>query len=204
MILFELGNQDENDPVYRQLAFSNYARQFEFLRSLVDASLASETPFLSQTVIKALNYHAMACLHSFAGEYRPCEVDVGEYEPPQHYRVDDLMDDFVNQVNRQWQSSDAILLSSYVLWRLNHIHPFVNGNGRTARAACYFVLCVKSGGWLGGEKYTPYFATPEQGGLYRSVKISRSGGYEYIVVPSLKTITRTDGIIVSANVDSTW
>ncbi|MEX1365172.1 MAG: Fic family protein [Nannocystaceae bacterium] len=26
----------------------------------------------------------------------------------------------------------------YTLWRLNWIHPFVEGNGRTARAACYY------------------------------------------------------------------
>ena len=31
----------------------------------------------------------------------------------------------------------------YALWRLNYIHPFVNGNGRTARAICFFVLCAK-------------------------------------------------------------
>ena len=38
---------------------------------------------------------------------------------------------------------------------MNHIHPFINGNGRTARAASYFVLCVKSGGWLAGETILP-------------------------------------------------
>lgn len=65
------------------------------------------------------------------------------------------MDDFVNQVNRSWEKSDAITLSAYVLWRLNNIHPFINGNGRTARAACYFVLCVKLGGWLVGKTILP-------------------------------------------------
>ena len=48
-----------------------------------------------------------------------------------------------------------VLLATYVLWRLNHIHPFINGNGRTARAACYFVLCVKAGGWLSGDVILP-------------------------------------------------
>ena len=59
------------------------------------------------------------------------------------------MDDFVNTVNRYWFEMDAIELSAYVLWRLNWIHPFINGNGRTARASSYFVLCVKSNGWPG-------------------------------------------------------
>ncbi len=46
-------------------------------------------------------------------------------------------------------------LAAYVLWRLNHIHHFVNGNGRTARVTAYFVLCLASGGWLPGEKLLP-------------------------------------------------
>lgn len=65
------------------------------------------------------------------------------------------MDDFVNYVNFIWGSTDAVVLASFVLWRLNHIHPFINGNGRTARATCYFVLCVKAGGWLPGAAILP-------------------------------------------------
>jgi Fic family protein len=65
------------------------------------------------------------------------------------------MDDSVNQVNLWWQSADPVALATFVLWRLNNIHPFINGNGRTARAATYFVLCVKAGGWLQGTTILP-------------------------------------------------
>ena len=65
------------------------------------------------------------------------------------------MDDFVNYVNLKWETTEPVLLASYVLWRLNYIHPFINGNGRTARAACYFVLCVKAGGLLSGDTILP-------------------------------------------------
>ena len=93
------------------------------------------------------------------------------------------MDDFVNQVNRQWQSSDAILLSSYVLWRLNHIHPFINGNGRTARAACYFVLCVKSGGWLGGKGTLPTLLHQNREDYIEALKSADRGNMD--ILPSL-------------------
>ena len=69
------------------------------------------------------------------------------------------MDDFVNQVNRNWDKLDAVVLASYVLWRLNHIHPFINGNGRTARAACYFVICLKANGLLPGAPILPELIT---------------------------------------------
>ncbi|MGH6935150.1 MAG: Fic family protein [Methylocella sp.] len=102
--------------------------------------------FISHTILKALNFHAIACLHVNAGEYRPCSVQVGSHNPPEHYRVSALMDDFVNEVNLQWDRTDEVVLASLVLWKLNYIHPFINGNGRTARAACHIVLCVKAGG----------------------------------------------------------
>ncbi len=123
---------------------------------MAKVAINADRPFLSQTVVKAINFHSIACLHVNAGEYRPCEVGVGEdFRPPEHYRVNALMDDFVNSVNRYWQEWDAIQLSAYVLWRINWIHPFINGNGRTARAASFFVLCVKIGVWVGRRSFLP-------------------------------------------------
>lgn len=146
------------------------------MQSLVNAAMKSDRPCLSQTVVKALNYHAMACLHSYAGEYRPCPVSVGNFIPPEHYRVDDLMDDFVNVLNRRWESSDPVPLSAWTLWRLNAIHPFINGNGRTARAACYFVLCVKSGGWLGGKNILPVLLHQNKATYVEALQSADSGG----------------------------
>ncbi len=154
MILFEITGSEDH-PIYKTLEVSNSDRHYEFLQSVVAASLSTERPFLSQTILKAINFHAIACLHTNAGQFRPCQVTVGNYVPPAHYRVPDLMDDFVNVVNRQWDTADPVVLAAFVLWKLNHIHPFINGNGRTARAACYFVLCVQSGGWLEGDKILP-------------------------------------------------
>jgi prophage maintenance system killer protein len=155
LILFEITGGESNS-VYRALEVANGNRQYDFLFSLVAASLAVSRPFLSQTIIKALNFHAIACLHTHAGEYRPCQVWVGAHTPPEHYRMQALMDDFVNIVNRQWgEAIDPVALATFVLWRINNIHPFINGNGRTARAASYFVLCVKAGGWLPGKTILP-------------------------------------------------
>lgn len=154
MIVFELFG-DEQNPIYQALEISNGARQYNFLNSIVLACVEAKKPFLSQHILKALNFQAITCLHVNAGEYRPCAVTVGNHIPPDHYRVPALMDDFVNEVNRNWGAVDPVVLASYVLWRLNYIHPFINGNGRTARAACYFVLCIAAGGWLQGSTILP-------------------------------------------------
>ncbi|WP_116807850.1 Fic family protein [Steroidobacter cummioxidans] len=154
MILFEI-TQTEQHPTYQELEIANGNRQYDFLRSIVAAALAMGRPFLSAHIVKALNFQAITCLHTNSGEYRPCPVIVGEYRPPEHFRVDALMEDFVNWVNRRWEAADPVALAAFVLWRMNHIHPFINGNGRTARAACYFVLCVKLGQWLPGTTILP-------------------------------------------------
>ncbi len=178
MNLFELTNTEAH-PLYQDLEISNGNRQYDFLRSIVSTAVGTGRTFLSQSIIKALNYHAIACLHSHAGEFRPCPVEVGvgdeAYIPPAHHRVQSMMDDFVNTVNFNWLRMDAVLLASIVLWQLNHIHPFINGNGRTARAACYYVLCVKSGGWILGEPILPEL-----------IKRSRE---EYVA--ALKSVDRT-------------
>ena len=155
MDLFELGGGNEDHPVYQQVSASNSIRHYDFLHSMILAAIAIGRPLLSQFMIKAINFHAIAGLHHEAGEYRSHAVAVGNHQPPLHYRVGPLMDDFVNVVNWRWQSSDATELAAYALWRINYVHPFVNGNGRTARAVCDFTLCVKSGGLLPGSTILP-------------------------------------------------
>lgn len=148
-----LGTEDH--PIYNGLAAENLSRQYSFLRSITLASLSVGQPLLSIEVLKSLNYHAISCLHPGAGEFRPCPVDVGDFKPPPHYQVPSLMQMFTNDVNRRWENADPVSLAAFVLWKLNHIHPFINGNGRTARAACHFVLCLKMEGWIAGAPILP-------------------------------------------------
>ena len=154
MILHELF-EDERHPAYRELESANLERQYGFLTSIIEAAVAIDRPMVSTGIIKALNYHVICCLHVNAGEYRPCPVTVGQFEPPAHHRVPELMDAFVNQVNRRLETADVATLAAYCLWRLNYIHPFINGNGRTARALCYFVVCIKLGRPLPGAPILP-------------------------------------------------
>lgn len=157
MILFDLA-ESESHPAYQALAISNGDRQFSFLQSIVRSAIDTHQHFLSSSILKALNFHAIACLHTNAGEVRPCAVEVVgpdmvvSYRAPAPFRVDAMMEHFVNVVNLNFKEVDAVTLAAFVLWRLCWIHPFINGNGRTARAAAYFVICVRSGGWLPGTK----------------------------------------------------
>ncbi len=76
--------------------------------------------------------------------------------PPHFEKVPDLMDRFFSMIHENWTIVDhPTWIAGYALWRLNWIHPFVEGNGRTARAACYYLICLKQGKLLPGKKIVP-------------------------------------------------
>lgn len=154
MILYHLVGSEDH-PAYTRLAASSLQRQYDFLTSIITTALDLPWPKVSSALIRALNHHAIACLHVHAGEYRPCEVEVGDHQPPPHYLVPELMNEMINDLNRHWDSVPPIVLGGYALWRLNWIHPFINGNGRTARALCYYVFCLRAGGFPPGMRPLP-------------------------------------------------
>src|SRR5258708_20161629 len=65
------------------------------------------------------------------------------------------MDRFISFIHENWFNASPTQLAAYGLWRLNWIHPFIEGNGRTARAVCYYLFCVRDGRLLPGRKIVP-------------------------------------------------
>ena len=77
------------------------------------------------------------------------------HEPPEWTAVATFVDDMCDYVNDNWTTKSPIHLAAYVMWRLNWIHPFSDGNGRTSRAASYLVMCVKLGYLVPGHTMIP-------------------------------------------------
>ena len=55
------------------------------------------------------------------------------------------------------------------MWRLNWIHPFADGNGRTSRIASYLVLTVKSGFVLPGVPSILDQITDDRSGYFQAL-----------------------------------
>jgi len=103
-----------------------------------------------------LNAAATANIAQFGGRYREEPIYVGSHIPPHFKTVPDQMDRFLSLVHENWDiMTEPTLLPAYALWRMNWIHPFVEGNGRTARAACYYLLCMRFGQLLPGSTIVP-------------------------------------------------
>jgi Fic family protein len=60
------------------------------------------------------------------------------------------MEEFERRIGREWKAANAVQIGALSLWLVNWIHPFKNGNGRTARAFAYACICLKHGSMLPG------------------------------------------------------
>lgn len=109
------------------------------------------------SLILSLQREALRGISSFAGNYRPAAVAIegSKHEPVGAHLVAELVEDLCDYVNENWQSKTAIHLAAYVMWRLNWIHPFADGNGRTSRIASYIVLSINLGVVLPGSPTIP-------------------------------------------------
>jgi Fic family protein len=121
----------------------------------IEVGLEQDHTAFDKYMLWALNHVAVANISQFGGRFREEPIYVGNHVPPHFERVPDLMDRFVSFVHENWYIYSATELAAYALWRLNWIHPFIEGNGRTARAASYYLLCVRHGALLKGRKIVP-------------------------------------------------
>ena len=69
--------------------------------------------------------------------------------------VTTYLTEFCDYINDNWHERTAFYLSAYAMWRLNWIHPFTDGNGRTSRALSYALLNIKLGYLLPGFPTIP-------------------------------------------------
>lgn len=61
------------------------------------------------------------------------------YTPPPPMLVPAMMKEFVDWLSREWDAS-AVIKAGIAQFQFVHIHPFLDGNGRTARVLCTLLL----------------------------------------------------------------
>jgi Fic family protein len=80
-----------------------------------------------------------------AGVYRDHQVFITgtEYVPPTSAKVPELMTDFLEKLNRECGRAHPVRLAAFAHRKLVDIHPFADGNGRTARLLMNLILVNK-------------------------------------------------------------
>lgn len=86
---------------------------------------------LTDTFARNLHKRMFKPVWRWAGEYRKSDKSIGIHWPQIAVEMKKLMDDSEYWVKNQTYEMDE--LAAHVHYRLVHVHPFPNGNGRWAR-----------------------------------------------------------------------
>lgn len=149
--------READDPVlFARIQEQNLLRQYDLLTNCVEIALSKGVEAFDKYTLWALNAAAVANIAQFGGRFRNQPIYVGNHIPPHFKEVPDLVDEFLSVIHENWTINvHPTVLPAYALWRLNWIHPFIEGNGRSARAACYLLMCLRQGALLPGKKIVP-------------------------------------------------
>ncbi len=95
-----------------------------------------------------------------AGKYRNENVLISgaKHIPPKHYELDYLMQKLLKEYHAEWRSYHPVIKATLLHGEFVKIHPFIDGNGRTARLLLNFEL-MKYG-------YTPIIIKNERRAEY--------------------------------------
>lgn len=147
-----------SDPLAKAAAEArNGFRQYDAAVATIHTALERGPFRLRPSLILGLQREALAGISAYAGNYRPGGVAIegSQHEPVGAHLVPELVEDMCDYVNDHWDESTPIHLAAYLMWRLNWIHPFADGNGRTSRIISYVVLSIRAGVILPGTPTIP-------------------------------------------------
>jgi Fic family protein len=152
----------------------NGLKQFDAVIRMVETFIDPQRqPFrFRPSHLLHLHREALDGISGYAGNWRPSEVEIGgsRHKPPQAFEVPERIEELCDYINEKWDEKSPVHLAAYVMWRLNWIHPFVDGNGRTSRAASYMILCIKMGYVLPGKKTIPDQIAEDKTPYYKALE----------------------------------
>ncbi len=100
------------------------------------------------------------------------EISKSRHHPPPPETVPGYVEEMCDYVNEHIGNKSPVHLTAYLLWRINWIHPFDDGNGRTARATSYAVLCILLGYDLPGTKTIPEQIANDKTPYYKALEVA--------------------------------
>ncbi len=129
-------------PLKDQLEAINHAKAVEFIKTLAKQKKGHQ--FITEEDIKAIHKFILTGINDeWAGKYRQTEVFIrgAGVDFPLPHKVPYHMTEFVQWLEAQ-QDKHPVKVAADAHFKLVTIHPFVDGNGRTARLLMNLVLTI--------------------------------------------------------------
>lgn len=132
--------------------------QFDEVLRLIEEASPNQQFELTPQLIAELNRLAIQGIRRSAGQFRiiPIFIEHTPHVPPPYEQVPQHVAQMCAYVNSNWRTrrdelADAIHISAYLMWRVNWIHPFRDGSGRTSRAVSYLAFGARLGQVIQGS-----------------------------------------------------
>jgi Fic family protein len=159
-VRLEVSEVGRGKPLYRDQAAKdllearNGRLQYVLIQNIADQLRGDLN--LTPDIVKSLHFAAVRDIYSCAGQYRTWRVKIAgsTHKPPEPRYVPGLVEEMCGEANRN-KDWDPIMVSAFLLWRVNWIHPFGGGIGRTSRALAELTLRVRVGYRLPGKTTLP-------------------------------------------------
>jgi len=125
-------------PMNEHLEAINHYEAIQFIRDLIKSNELFKLHNL-------LSIHGLI-LHGIdranAGRFRqvPVMISGSQHIPPQPWQVEKLMEDYFLFYQQNKETIHPVILAAELHERLATIHPFIDGNGRTARLVMNLIL----------------------------------------------------------------
>lgn len=137
-LVIEQGLTISGKTLREHFEINNHQRAIEFVESIAKQRTAiteAETLEIHRLVLDNIEIE-------FGGRYRTGRVRIlgANFVPPNHLKVRDLVAELLEQVSKRASKPDIIGLAAYFHHRFVWIHPFYDGNGRTARLLMNLLL----------------------------------------------------------------
>ena len=127
-------------PLKDHLEAKDHHAALEYLYELIDKD---KRHTISEMLIR--NLHQIIIQETdkdWAGRYRNANVIIGgaKHTPPDALQAPQKMRDLISWLNLQKGKTNIVELAALLHHKLVHIHPFFDGNGRTARLTMNLLL----------------------------------------------------------------
>lgn len=157
----------ESDPHKHFLKPEQEVRNYFLALNLLEERLTQRVPFSRKLILEVQALVEKGASKEKIGLRGPmppgvlfavydAESGAPEYIPPEHTDIPELLDELVDYVNTT--DDHPLIVAAVVQYQLVTIHPFEDGNGRTARLLSGYILDYYGYGFNGIGSLEEYFA----------------------------------------------
>lgn len=187
-VVLEDGMTVKGKSMREHFEVANHHDAISYLERIVQ----SDAPLVAKEVLDLHELVMLKLEKLFAGRFRNAGVRItgANFTPPNALKVDALVEELIDFVNRNEMELSPIVLATVFHHRFVWIHPFFDGNGRTVRLAMNLLLMRKG--------YPPAIILKnDRRKYYAALNAANNGSHAKLLLLMMQAVERSLDIYLS-------